>query len=141
GEVRFTDAARPETTGLAGEMEHAARPGESLITAATLQLAEGFVQVGSTEHADVFELAAPSGARSRLEAAIARGLTHFVGRDAEIAQVRAAFERARERRGQVIALVGEPGVGKSRLTWEVARTARDQGWLLLGTGPPPARQA
>src|SRR5499427_8241021 len=141
GEARLDYAAVPETTRVAAEMEQAARPGESLITAATLQLAEGFVEVVSTEHADVFELSAPSGARSRLEAAIARGLTHFVGRDAEIAQVRAAFERARERRGQVIALVGEPGVGKSRLTWEVARTARGQGWLVLETGSTSASKA
>jgi len=141
GEARLDYAAVPETTRLAAEMEQAARPGSSLITAATLQLAEGFVQVGSTEHADVFELAAPSGARSRLEAAIARGLTHFVGRDAEIAHVRAAIERARDRRGQVIALVGEPGVGKSRLTWEVARAARGQGWLVLETGSTSASKA
>jgi class 3 adenylate cyclase len=124
GETRLDYAAAPETTRVASEMELDARPGSSLITAATLQLAEGFVEVISTERPDVFELRAPSGARSRLAAAIARGLTHFVGRDAEITQIRAAIDRARDRRGQVVALVGEPGVGKSRLTWEVARAAR-----------------
>src|SRR5262249_59358878 len=82
GEARLDYAAVPETTRVAAEMEQAARPGESLITAATLQLAEGFVEVVSTEHADVFGLFAPTGARSRLEAAIAPGLTHFLRRDA-----------------------------------------------------------
>ena len=141
GEARLDYAAVPETTRAAAEMEQAARPGSSLMTAATRQLAEGFVEVVAAGRPDVFELAAPSGARSRLEAAIARGLTHFVGRDVEITQIRAAVERARERRGQVIALVGEPGVGKSRLMWEVARAVRGQGWLVLETGTASASKA
>src|SRR5262249_58050892 len=65
-EARLDYAVVPETTRAAAEMEQAARPGTSLITAATLQLAEGFVEVFPTEHADVFELSAASGARSRL---------------------------------------------------------------------------
>jgi DNA-binding NtrC family response regulator/tetratricopeptide (TPR) repeat protein len=141
GEARLDYAAVPETTRAAAEMEQAARPGTSLITAATRRLAEGFVEVVATGRPDVFELSAPSGARSRLEAAIARGLTHFVGRDVEIAQVRATIERACERRGQVIALVGEPGVGKSRLMWEAARGVRGQGWLVLETGSTSASKA
>ena len=76
GEARLDYAAVPETTRLAAEMEQAARPGESLITAATLQLAEGFVQVGSTEHADVFELAASRrGSQTGLRPRVARAST------------------------------------------------------------------
>jgi len=134
GEARLDYGAVPETTQVAAQMEQAAMPGTSRISAATRQLATGFVEVGSTALAHVFELRAPSAARSRLAASITRGLTHFVGRDAETTQIRAALDRARERRGQLVALVGEPGVGKSRLTWEVTRAARSEGWLVLQTG-------
>jgi DNA-binding NtrC family response regulator/tetratricopeptide (TPR) repeat protein len=134
GEARLDYGAVPETTQVAAEMEQAAVPGTSRISAATRQLADGFVEVESTAPSPGFELRAPSGARSRLHASITRGLTHFVGRDAETMQIRAALDCARDRRGQLVALVGEPGVGKSRLTWEVTRAARSEGWLVLQTG-------
>ena len=69
--------------------------------------------------------------RSRLHAAAARGLTRFVGRDAELDLLRQALGRAGEGRGQVVAVVGEPGVGKSRLAWEFTHSHRSQGWLVL----------
>jgi len=69
--------------------------------------------------------------RSRLQAATARGLTRFVGRTAEIEQLHEALEHARAGRGQVVAVVGEPGVGKSRLYHEFMQSLRLQGWLLL----------
>ena len=70
-------------------------------------------------------------ARSRLQAAAARGLTRFVGRDAELETLRRALEQAGGGHGQVVALVGEPGVGKSRLVWEFTHSHRTQGWLVL----------
>ena len=100
------------------------------MTPATLRLAEGYVQVeslglvpvkGLAEPIEVHEVTGAAPVRTRLEAAAARGLTRFVGRDAEIAQLRLALEHAREGRGQVAAIVGEPGVGKSRLVWELTR--------------------
>ena len=133
-EVRLDYAAIPETTNLAARMEQAAQPGAILVTAATARLAEGFIDVASATPPDAYELRANSAVRSRLGAAITRGLTRFVGRDVEVAQLDAAMSRAREGRGQVVTLVGEPGVGKSRLTWEVARTARAQDWLVLMAG-------
>ena len=72
--------------------------------------------------------------RSRFQAAAARGLTRFVGRDPEMGRVRLALERAAEGRGQVVAIVGEPGVGKSRLYWEFTRSHRTHGWLVLASG-------
>jgi predicted ATP-dependent serine protease len=57
--------------------------------------------------------------RSRLPAAAARGLTRFVGRGDEVEQLRQALGRAPGGQGQVVAIVGEPGVGESRLVWEV----------------------
>ena len=63
-----------------------------------------------------------------------RGLSPFVGRDAEIEQLRRAVEQARQGRGQVVAIVGEPGVGKSRLTFELTHSHRVEGWLVLEAG-------
>jgi class 3 adenylate cyclase/tetratricopeptide (TPR) repeat protein len=129
-----------QTTHLAARMEQAATPGSILITPFTLRLAEGFVQTkslgsinvkGLGAPVDVFEVVGASEIRSRLEVAAARGLTRFVGRDAEMEQLRRALNLAKPGHGQVVAVVGEPGVGKSRLFWEFARSASTQGWLIL----------
>ncbi|MBI3628695.1 MAG: AAA family ATPase [Candidatus Rokubacteria bacterium] len=72
--------------------------------------------------------------RTRMQATAARGLTRFVGRGAEMEVLARALERAGEGHGQVAALVGEPGVGKSRLVWELGHSHRTQGWLVLESG-------
>jgi hypothetical protein len=121
-------------------MEQMAQPGTILLTPETLALAEGFVQVtsrgpvpvkGLAAPLEIFELAGASPVRSRLNAAASRGLTRFVGRDAEIELLRQALGRAGEGHGQLVAVVGEPGVGKSRLVWEFTHSHRRQGWLVL----------
>jgi class 3 adenylate cyclase/tetratricopeptide (TPR) repeat protein len=131
-----------QTTHLAARMEQMARPGTILLAPETLALAEGFVQVmsrgpvpvkGLAAPIEIFELAGASPVRSRLHAAASRGLTRFVGRDAEIELLRQALGRAGEGHGQVVAVVGEPGVGKSRLVWEFTHSHRSQGWLMLET--------
>jgi hypothetical protein len=131
-----------QTTHLAARMEQMALPGTILLTPETLALAEGFVQViargpvpvkGLTAPIEIFELAGASPVSSRLRAAASRGLTRFVGRDAELDLLRQALRRAGEGYGQVIAVVGEPGVGKSRLVWEFTRSHRSQGWLVFET--------
>ena len=130
------------TTHLAARMEQMARPGTILLAPDTLALAEGFVHVtsrgpvpvkGLAAPIEIFELASASPVRSRLHAAAARGLTRFVGRDAELELLRQALGRAGEGHGQVVAIVGEPGVGKSRLVWEFTHSHRSQGWLRLET--------
>jgi class 3 adenylate cyclase/predicted ATPase len=135
-------SALGQTTHLAARMEQMAQPGTILLTPETLALAEGFVLVtsrglvsvkGLARPIDVFELAGPAAVRNRLHAAASRGLTRFVGRDAEMDLLRRALERAGEGRGQVVALLGEPGVGKSRLAWEFTHSHRSQGWLVLET--------
>jgi class 3 adenylate cyclase len=129
-----------QTTHLAARMEQMAQPGVILLTPETLVQAEGFVQVesrgvapvkGLTRAIEVFELAGASPVRSRLHATAARGLTRFVGRDAELEVLRQALGRACEGTGQIVAIVGEPGVGKSRLVWEFTHSHRSQGWLVL----------
>jgi len=132
-----------QTTHLAARMEQMAMPGSILITADVLRLAEGYVQVkplgpvsikGLSGPVEVFEVAGAGPARTRLQSAAARGLTRFVGRDPELETLRHALEKARAGHGQVVALVGEPGVGKSRLFWEFTRSHRTQGWLILESG-------
>ena len=129
-----------QTTHLAARMEQLADPGSILLTPETLALAEGFVQVGAlgpmavrgvSAPVEVYELTGTSTVRSRLQAAATRGLSRFVGRDAEMDQLRRALEQAREGRGQVVALVGEPGVGKSRLVFELTHSHRVDGRLVL----------
>jgi predicted ATPase len=68
-----------------------------------------------------------------LQAAVARGLTRFVGRDTELEQLRQALARAEAGHGQVVAGVGEAGVGKSRLLYEFTRSHHTHGWLLLAS--------
>ena len=132
-----------ETTHLAARMEQAARPGTVLIAPATLDLVEGFVAVkslgpvpvkGRTEPVEVYELSGIGPARTRLQAAARRGLTRFIGRDAEIEVLRRSLERAGAGHGQAVAIVGEAGVGKSRLIWEFTRSPRTHGWLVLQSG-------
>jgi tetratricopeptide (TPR) repeat protein len=139
-DLRMDYTAVGQTTHLAARMEQAALPGTIVITADTLKLSEGWVQVtplgpvpvkGLREPAEVFEVTGAGSARTRLQAAAARGLTRFVGRDAEMDQLRHALELARAARGQVVAVVGEPGLGKSRLFREFTRSHRVHGWLLL----------
>ena len=128
------------TTFLAARMEQLATPGSILLTAATLRLVEGMVQVnplgpvpvkGVDELVEVFELVGASVIRRRLQAAVARGLTRFVGRQTELPALHQALERASAGHGQVVALLGEAGVGKSRLVYEVVHSHRTQGWLVL----------
>jgi len=133
-EVRLDYAALPETTRVAARTVQAARPGSSLITAETLRLAEGFIEAAPAALANAYELSAPSVVRSRLSAAMTRSLSQFVGRDAEITQICIAMDRARSGRGQVVALVGEPGMGKSRLVYEFTHSHRTQDWLVLAAG-------
>src|SRR5262249_52178689 len=128
------------TTHVAARMEQVAAPGTIRLTPETLRLAEGFVQVtplgpvpvkGLDAPIEVFELVGAGAARTRLEAAERRGLTRVVGRSAEMEHLVDALERASAGRGQMVAVVGEPGVGKSRLFYEFTRSHRLQGWLVL----------
>ena len=128
-----------EPTHLAARVEQAARPGSVLITAATLQLAEGYVQAmslgpvnvkGLGKPVEVYELTGAGTARSRLVLA-GRGLTTFVGRAGEIERLDAALAQSRAGRGEVVAIVGEPGVGKSRLLWEFMHSHRMESCRIL----------
>ena len=128
-----------QTTQLASRMEQMARPGSILLTRATVELVEGYVTVkplgpvsvkGMARAIDVYEVTGAGPARTRLQAAARRGLTRFVGRDLELEQLQSARRLARARHGQVMAIVGEPGVGKSRLLYEFIQSQL-QGWRVF----------
>src|SRR5437667_9525994 len=129
-----------QTTHLAARMDQLAEPGTALLTSATLALCEDFVQVkslgpirvkGLSEAVEVYEVVGANPARSRFQAHATRGLTKFVGRTSEMAQLGEALDLSRGGRGQVVAVVGEPGVGKSRLFWEFAHSHRVDGCLVI----------
>jgi flagellar biosynthesis/type III secretory pathway ATPase len=111
-------------------MEQLARPGAIVVTPATLALAEGYVEVkslgpvsvkGLADAVEVYEVARAGPARTRLQAGGGHGLTRFVGRNAELEQLRRVQLLAGSGHGQVVAIVGQAGVGKSRLVYEFTR--------------------
>jgi class 3 adenylate cyclase/tetratricopeptide (TPR) repeat protein len=139
-DLRMDYTAVGRTTHLAARMEQMALPGSILITADTLRLAEGYADVkplgpmavrGLSGPVDVYELSGATTVRSRFQAAAARGLTRFVGRDGELQELAQALALARAGRGQAVAVAGEAGVGKSRLYWEFTHSEPVQGWLIL----------
>ena len=142
-DLRMDYTAVGQTTHLAARMEQLARPGTTLITADTLKLTEGYLQVqslgaipikGLADAVEVFELVGGGATRRRFEAAVARGLSRFLGRQMELAILGQALERARTGHGQIVAPVGEAGIGKSRLFWEFTHSHRTEGCLVLESG-------
>jgi class 3 adenylate cyclase/predicted ATPase len=129
-----------QTTHLAARMEQLADPGTTLLTPDTLAFAEGYIEVrsvgptavkGLANPIEVYEMLGASTARSRLAAAATRGLTTFVGRTVEMEQLSQALDHVKASRGQIVAVVGEPGVGKSRLYYEFGRSHRVQDCLVI----------
>ena len=142
-DLKMDYSAVGQTTHLAARMEQLAPPGKIRLTAEVQRLAEGFVQVkplgpipvkGVDKPIEIFELIGATTVRTRLQAARARGFTRFVGRGAEMEVIRQAAEQAGRGRGQVFAVVGDPGVGKSRLFYEFLQSHHREGWLVLEAG-------
>ena len=139
-DLRMDYTAVGQTTHLAARMEQLATPGTVRLTGETLRLAEGYVEVrslgpipvkGLADPVEIFELTGAGQARTRLQAAALRGLTRFVGRDAEVEHLRRVLGQAATGHGQVTAIVGEAGVGKSRLVYEFTHSHRVRDWLIL----------
>jgi len=114
-----------ETPNIAARLQATAAPATVLITAATHRLISGLFVVeavgprtlkGITNPVEVFQVTRPTGIRGRLQAAL--GLTPFVGREEEIRLLLSRWDRTREGEGQLALIIGEPGIGKSRLVAE-----------------------
>jgi class 3 adenylate cyclase/tetratricopeptide (TPR) repeat protein len=139
-DLRMDYSAMGQTVHLAARMEQNAPEGGVLLTPAVVRLVEGYVDVrpvgpltvkGVAEPIEAFELIGAGPIRTRLQASAARGLTSFVGREAELRTLLGSFEQAATGHGQVIALVGDPGMGKSRLVWEAVHSRLAEDWLIL----------
>jgi class 3 adenylate cyclase len=124
---------------LASRMEALAPIGSIAVTGSVRKLCEGYFNFkrlgptrvkGVSEPVEIYEVAGLGPLRTRFQAAARRGLSRFVGRDAELAQIKRSLELARSGHGQIVAAIGEPGVGKSRLFYEFKAIAR-QGLLTL----------
>jgi class 3 adenylate cyclase/tetratricopeptide (TPR) repeat protein len=136
-----------QTTHLAARMEQLALPGTILLTADTLRLVEGGVEVaargptavkGMSVPVNVYELLRARALRTRIETEISgRGLSRFVGRDAETESLQRCLLAAARGRGQLVAVVGDPGAGKSRLLYELLHSDATLGWRVFETRAVP----
>lgn len=127
-DLRMDYTAVGDTTNLASRMEAMAKPGRIMVSRNTYKVVRDFfefeplgrIQVkGKEETLEAYELIKASEVETRIEAAVAKGLTRFVGRKKEMETLKEAFEKAKSGSGQAIAIVGEAGVGKSRLILEL----------------------
>ncbi|HEX6714333.1 MAG TPA: adenylate/guanylate cyclase domain-containing protein [Thermoleophilaceae bacterium] len=125
------------TVGLASRVEQLAEPGKAYLTQDTAALVEGWFELGELGEfgikgvpapVGVFELAGIGSARSQVEVSSERGLTRFVGRDEELSALKMALASAQEGCGQVVGIVADPGLGKSRLCWEFLQHCRAEGF-------------
>src|SRR5713101_375822 len=129
------------TANLAARMEALAPTGSIAISEATRRLVEGYFALkalgptivkGVSEPVNVYEVTGLGPLRTRLQRSAGRGLTKFVGREREMEALKHAAEQARPGRGQIVAAMAEPGVGKSRLFYEFKATSQS-GWMVLET--------
>jgi len=134
GDLRMDYTAVGDTTNVAARLQQASEPGHVTISEATRRLVHGYVETralgrlhlkGKAEPIEAWEVVGAREARTRLEVGAERGLTPFVGRDRELGALLDLFGRAREGHGQVALLLGEAGIGKSRLLLELRRRLAD----------------
>jgi class 3 adenylate cyclase/tetratricopeptide (TPR) repeat protein len=135
-DLRMDYTAQGPTVGLAARMQEIAEPGRVYLTHYTARLVEGFFQLrdlgqskvkGVAEPLRVHELEGVGPMRTRLDVARSRGFFRFVGRADEMAALEATLQRAADGNGQVVGVVGEAGVGKSRLCLEFIERVRAKG--------------
>jgi class 3 adenylate cyclase/predicted ATPase len=115
------------STNIASRMESLATPGSIVVSEHTYKLTEGYFEFkalgetqvkGVSEPLNIYEVLGVGPLRTRLQVAARRGLVRFVGRQSELEQLRKVLELTREGHGQIVGVMGEPGVGKSRLFHE-----------------------
>ena len=134
-----------DTPNIAARVQEAAAPGTVLVTEDTHRLISGLFVVealgapalkGIERPVQLYRVIQPSRVRGRLEAAAAHGLTPFVGREDELRSLMSRWERALDGEGQVALIIGEAGIGKSRLVQrfheQIAETPHT--WIEAGTG-------
>jgi class 3 adenylate cyclase/tetratricopeptide (TPR) repeat protein len=129
-DLRMDYTAIGDTTNLASRMESLAAPGAVYISEAVNKLVKDFFEFESPDRLQVkgkekpqkaYELIKPGAIETRIEASAAKGLTKFIGRKNSMAALKKALEKSSSGTGQVVGVVGEAGVGKSRLILELKR--------------------
>ena len=138
-DLRMDYTAVGDTTNVAARLQQAADPGRIVISDATYRLVGGYFYTrplgelsvkGKAEPVPAWEVISARTARTRLEVEAERGLTPFVGREQELRLLAESFDKAKAGQGQMVFLVGEPGIGKSRLLFEFRRhLGEDATWL------------
>jgi class 3 adenylate cyclase/tetratricopeptide (TPR) repeat protein len=137
-DLRMDYTAIGDTINLASRMESSAQPSAILVSGHTQRLARDFftfsslgpIQVkGKEAPQDAYVLVSASEVRTRLEASAVSGLTRFVGRRKEMETLHEALEKARSGQGQVVGIVGEAGVGKSRIIFEMRHLFPEYAYL------------
>ena len=127
-DLRMDYTAVGDTTNLGSRMESMAGPGTILVSGNTHRLARDFFEFkslgkievkGKKEPQEAFELIKAGEVATRIGASVAKGLTRFVGRKNSMAVLLDAFDKVKSGSGQVVGLLGEAGVGKSRLLLEM----------------------
>ena len=145
-DLRMDYTAQGLTVNLAARLEQICEPGQVYLSRDSARLVEGYFALrdlgrlavaGLDEPVEVYALEGEGALKTRLDRSLARGGSPFIGRDAEIAQLTSTLERARAGQGQVIAVTGEAGIGKSRLCHEFAALCGDAGFEVhRATGVP-----
>jgi class 3 adenylate cyclase/predicted ATPase len=129
------------STNIASRMENLAAPGSIVVSAHTYKLTEGYFEFkalgetpikGVSEPLQIYEVLGVGLLRTKLQVAARRGLARFVGRQSEVEHLRRALDLAKAGHGQIVGVMGEPGVGKSRLFYEF-KVAAQCGCLVLET--------
>ena len=137
-DLRMDYTAQGLTTNLAARMQQAADPGSVLVAASTYRLGEGYFRFrslgpmrvrGVAEPVEAFVLEGEGTVVSRLEASLRRGVSPFRGREAELLALGECWDRVVKGQGEAVCLVGEPGIGKSRLAYEFRRSLRIPDWV------------
>ena len=141
-DLRMDYTAIGDTTNMAARMESMADPGSILLTHHTQGLAKEYFKFkdlgklpvkGKKEPQDVYELLSASKTVTRLDASVAKGLTQYIGRRNEIDALLKSYETTLAGSGQVIGIIGEAGVGKSRLIYELRNRLHGDYFYLEGT--------
>jgi len=127
------------TTNLASRLQSIARTGSTVASESTRKFCEGYFTLkplgatkvkGVSEPVNVYEVTGLGPLRTRLQRSAGRGLSKFVGRQAEMEALKRAAEQAKAGRGQIVAAMAEAGVGKSRLIFEF-KAVSQSGWMVL----------
>jgi class 3 adenylate cyclase/tetratricopeptide (TPR) repeat protein len=136
-DLRMDYTAVGDTTNVAARLQQAAEPGSIVIGETTHRLVADYFDTrplgelsvrGKAEPIRAWTVEAAREGRTRLDAGAHRGLTPLVGRGRELEALEAAFARTRAGHGQVVFVVGEPGIGKSRLLYEFRGRSSDADW-------------